>query len=187
MTRQLQIKIVVVNAVSLFRFLAAFFIPFCAIYKFWLAALILIISGFLSDLVDGFLARRYKVETRIGKIIDLTCDIVFDESIIFGLVLVNQINLWFAAFIGIVIIIIRMPGVFNPQNFWFKLGALMGPVYSCLMLWFIITVYALNALGCQGFLYALIIAIPASLVIIFLKRERIKGDLKNFKRSFFEK
>ena len=80
------------NALSVFRFIAAFPILYSTIAGAWLTALILIICGYLSDLFDGFLARRYNIETPTGKIIDITADIILDESIICGLVLTHQIS-----------------------------------------------------------------------------------------------
>ncbi len=172
------------NIVSLFRLPAAFFILYSAVVGAWAMALTCIIFGFLSDLIDGFLARRYNAETQTGKIIDIAADIILDESIIYGLVLTNQINWWLAIFVASVVIIIRLP-TFSSQTFYLKLGFIMLPVYGCCMVWLIITTYALKALGSQGLSYVLALAVPVTLVIIWLKRKRINRDFKKFKTTFF--
>jgi len=175
------------SMLSFIRLAAAYFIPINAVGGKWLAALIWIICGYLSDLLDGFLARRLNVSTKTGKIIDIGTDIIMDEAIIIGLILTGQIDWRFAAVMVPVIAIIRTPAFYDPPTLGFKIGALMSPIYSLGMIWLVTSTYALNALGLQSLFYLSVPAILIALVILWLKRERIITDLRRFKTAFFQK
>lgn len=175
------------NVLSAFRLIVGFPILYLTIKGEWLAALILIICGFLSDLIDGPLARKFKAETRIGETLDILADIAMDELIIMGLFLASQISWQLAVLFAPIIIILRLPVIFSSQTFLFKLGFFVLPVYSCCMIWLIVSIYALKALGGQILCYAIVLAALVAPVIIWLKRERIKTDLKKFKTAFLQR
>lgn len=52
-------------------FVATFYIPWR--YAFWLSA-ILFVAAFFTDLVDGYLARKYHIVTDFGKLMDPIAD-----------------------------------------------------------------------------------------------------------------
>jgi hypothetical protein len=175
------------NVISNFRLLTAFLIPFCAITGEWLAALILILLGFLSDLADGYLARRFNAETRIGKIIDITADILLDWSIVFGLILTGKVPWWLVAISVPAIALMRLPAFFDPPSFWFKLGSLSSPFYSPPILWMIIGVYGLEALGKEKLCYFIALLALTLIIVIWLKRARMLSDFNKFLKAFFRK
>ena len=175
----------IVNAISSFRLLAGFFILYYAVSGRWLAASILIVIGFLSDLIDGALARRCRVETRAGEILDATADIVFDELIICGLVLTKNINPWFAVLMAPIIVMVRLPALFGSPSICFRPGYIVSPVYFFCMIWLVLTTYVLNALGGRGLSYISAPIIPLALCIIWLKRERFKIEINRFKMALF--
>lgn len=58
------------NAISIVRIILVVPIAFCLWNQNYLSALILFLVGGLSDGLDGFLARRYHWETKLGVILD---------------------------------------------------------------------------------------------------------------------
>ena len=76
------------NTLTLFRGFAALILPLIIIYGGEIGALIatpiLIVAG-LSDYFDGFFARKYRVISNFGKILDPIADKLLVIGIIFAL------------------------------------------------------------------------------------------------------
>jgi CDP-diacylglycerol--glycerol-3-phosphate 3-phosphatidyltransferase len=78
-----------INAITLYRLIAApvllllLFYGQLAIFK-WLLAV-----SFLTDAVDGYLARRYKVTSKFGSVLDSVSDDLTIAVAIVGIILVN--------------------------------------------------------------------------------------------------
>jgi len=106
-----------------------------------------------------------------------------DELIIVGLLLAGQISWRLITLLAPIIVILRFPTIFSTRTFLVKLGFFAMPVYSCGMIWLIVSVYALKSLGSQILFYAIGLAVLVAIAIIWLKRERIKTDLKKFKAA----
>ena len=58
------------NAISIIRIILVIPIAFCLWSQNYITALLLFLVGGLSDGLDGFLARRYHWETKLGVILD---------------------------------------------------------------------------------------------------------------------
>ena len=59
-----------VNSLSIFRILAAFaIIPILMFQMYWLAFILFTLAG-ISDFFDGFLAKKYKVVSKVGAVLD---------------------------------------------------------------------------------------------------------------------
>lgn len=84
----------IVNAITFYRLLAApvlLFLLFSdqlAIFK-WL-----LVVSFLTDAIDGYLARKYRVTSVFGSILDSVSDDLTIAVAIFGITLVNLEFLW---------------------------------------------------------------------------------------------
>jgi CDP-diacylglycerol--glycerol-3-phosphate 3-phosphatidyltransferase len=65
---------VFVNMLSGFRFLAAIVLIPLSFLQLWGAALILFILASVSDFLDGFLARKFNVCTKLGGVMDQISD-----------------------------------------------------------------------------------------------------------------
>jgi len=63
-----------VNSITAFRFIAAFAIIPCFVYQWFWAAFALFALAAISDFFDGYLARKYKVETKLGGVMDHMAD-----------------------------------------------------------------------------------------------------------------
>lgn len=175
----------IVNAISAFRLLAGFAIVGLAFTGSWPLAFFLILAGFLSDLVDGPLARKFKVETKGGKVLDLTADVLFDECIVGVLFLIGKISLPVEVVMAVVIVCLRFPVIFESNRILVLVGALACAIYSPAMFWLIGRFYALPVLGSKGIAMVIMGAIPIGLMIIFLKRERIMKDFQKAQKVFF--
>lgn len=60
----------------------------------YLAALALFVLGAISDLLDGRLARRYKLVSHLGVFLDLTADKVYVSALLVALVQVRVLPAW---------------------------------------------------------------------------------------------
>lgn len=84
------------NLISLSRMLLS--VPFAiALWKNYVVwALVIMLIAHLSDLLDGYIARKRNEISEFGKIIDPLADKVFIAVAVFVLILMNQIPLWYA-------------------------------------------------------------------------------------------
>ncbi|NLN48111.1 MAG: CDP-alcohol phosphatidyltransferase family protein [Clostridiales bacterium] len=85
------------NTLSLIRI--AIISPYLYFYLFYpvygesIALIIFIISG-LTDLLDGYIARKYNQITKMGTVLDPLADKLMLVSVLTGFVMNNKINLW---------------------------------------------------------------------------------------------
>ena len=63
--------------------------------EWWLITLGLILVAAVSDMLDGYFARRAHEVTHIGKWLDPICDTICIGSVVFYLILNGTIPLWF--------------------------------------------------------------------------------------------
>jgi CDP-diacylglycerol--glycerol-3-phosphate 3-phosphatidyltransferase len=89
--------ILFVNLITSIRLIGAFTLPFIYHYKGASVVAIYILVLFLSDAIDGFLARLFKVSTFFGSLIDASSDKILNmiSFVILGL----EYNIMFAPLI----------------------------------------------------------------------------------------
>ena len=91
------------NILSALRIIGAFCLLFCspASAAFW------VIYGLcgVSDMVDGYLARRRHTESKTGAVLDSMADICFVACCAIRLLPVLQIPLWLWIWAGLIVII----------------------------------------------------------------------------------
>ncbi|MDE2814352.1 MAG: CDP-alcohol phosphatidyltransferase family protein [Gemmatimonadota bacterium] len=91
------------------------------------AVLLLLIAG-ITDIGDGWVARRYNQVSRLGKILDPLADKIFLACLLGGLVLWRDLPLWllgmlFVRDLGIVLVgglLLRLQGLVIAANRWGK-------------------------------------------------------------------
>jgi CDP-diacylglycerol--glycerol-3-phosphate 3-phosphatidyltransferase len=64
----------IVNAITLYRLTASFFLLFLVLHEKQETFKWMLTISFLTDAIDGFLARRWRVVTEIGSRLDSTAD-----------------------------------------------------------------------------------------------------------------
>lgn len=95
------------NILSVFRLVVAVFFPFSD-GKYWL---LLIVSGGLSDFLDGWVARKWNVSSWLGRVLDAVADKLFVLSVLCTFVYAGNISLWFVPFIiarDLVVVVIAL-------------------------------------------------------------------------------
>lgn len=173
------------NALSAFRLLAAIGVVYCAIVGAWTALFVLVVTGYLSDLLDGPIARRFNVVSQYGKEFDLSADVLFDWAIVVGMFFAGEIGWWFAAAAAVAVLAIRLP-TFVPRPALYRIGTVLLPVWGGSMLW-LLFICTENAFGADGRNLILALAAPIALLVGWLKRERIMTDLAKFRRDFLKR
>ena len=96
------------NILTLFRSCAAIILPLIIIYGGEIGALIatpiLILAG-VSDYFDGFIARKYKVISNFGKILDPVADKLLVIGVIFALASENMLDYYYSFFPALLIVL----------------------------------------------------------------------------------
>ena len=96
------------NILTLFRSCAAIILPLIIIYGGEIGALIatpiLILAG-VSDYFDGFFARKYKVVSNFGKILDPIADKLLVIGVIFSLAAENMLDYYYSFFPALLIVL----------------------------------------------------------------------------------
>ena len=108
MSENNSILCLVPNILTLFRSFAAIILPLIIIYGGEIGALIatpiLILAG-VSDYFDGFFARKYKVVSNFGKILDPVADKLLVIGVIFALASENMLDYYYSFFPALLIVL----------------------------------------------------------------------------------
>ncbi len=91
------------NALSLLRVAGSLGLLFCDVAG-WLFWVLYALCG-ISDMVDGWLARKLHVETKAGAVCDSVSDIVFVACCAIRLLPVLEIPVWLCIWAGVIIFI----------------------------------------------------------------------------------
>lgn len=83
-------KKIIVNALSISRIIGAILLPFIFTFASIRALIILLIVLFITDFLDGLLARRWKVQTIGGSILDPVGDKLLAIACIMSLLITNK-------------------------------------------------------------------------------------------------
>jgi cardiolipin synthase (CMP-forming) len=111
------------NILSLFRLVLTFFFVIAVVYQRFHLALFLFILQAVSDLLDGFFARRMGTKTVLGAYLDPLADKVMLASAYIVLNVQNRIPLWL-----VVIVLGRDIVIASGFFLLLKKGLSMGPV-----------------------------------------------------------
>ena len=99
---------IIPNVLTSFRSFAAIILPVIIIYGGEIGALIatpiLILAG-ISDYFDGFYARKYKVTSNFGKILDPVADKLLVIGVIFALASENMLDYYYSFFPALLIVL----------------------------------------------------------------------------------
>ncbi|MGA2297162.1 MAG: CDP-alcohol phosphatidyltransferase family protein [FCB group bacterium] len=84
------------NSLSFFRLLLAIPLGFALWYDSLISTVIICLLAYISDLLDGYFARKLDQVTEAGKIIDPIADKIFIAVFAIILILKGMVPLWFA-------------------------------------------------------------------------------------------
>ena len=82
------------NMLTIIRFLLIPFIYFALINKHFLTALLIFTVSAITDVLDGFIARKFNYITDIGKLMDPLADKLTQVSLLLGLCILKILPLW---------------------------------------------------------------------------------------------
>jgi cardiolipin synthase len=130
------------NLPTVLTLLRVVLVPGIALFlleRHFLLALVTFVIAALSDVADGWLARRWKQETRLGSALDPVVDIVFNLAMFFALMAAHLVPVWVFAMAALRygILLIGAAGLYlfvgplriRPTPF----GRATGVVMSCLV------------------------------------------------------
>ena len=100
------------NSLSFFRLLLSVPLIFFLMNDDVFAVLILFILAYISDLLDGFFARKLNQITEIGKIIDPLADKIFVSVLVIILMIKGYIPFWFFIIVLLRDILILLGGLY---------------------------------------------------------------------------
>lgn len=153
------------NILSTIRiFLVGVFI-YCFLKGFYVGSVIIYISAFITDLLDGYLARRFDWTSKIGKVLDPLADKLMLVSVLACFYSIGKLNKWILIVIaGVEFIMIAVSAVlyFNKVVVyadWFGKIA-TGLFGAAIILTFINILYK----SCLWYQYVYIAAVAASLI-----------------------
>lgn len=87
------------NIISAFRILLVLPIAFYLQHEAWMVALVLIFIAGLSDALDGFLARKFHWQSRLGSFLDPVADKLLLIVIFVSMAIKELIPIWLAVMV----------------------------------------------------------------------------------------
>ncbi len=81
----------------------------------WAASMML--GAYISDLADGYIARKRHTVTEFGKVIDPLADKIFVIAVILAMLRLDLVPLWFVAIVVIRDLLILLGGIWARQKF----------------------------------------------------------------------
>ncbi len=78
---------------------------------------VIFVLAFMSDLFDGWLARKYNAVSELGKVIDPLADKIFIAGVVIAMVYFGFLPIWFVATILLRDLVIVAAGVWATQRF----------------------------------------------------------------------
>jgi len=126
-------KINVPNILTIIRLVCSpLFLPFLIVYLlplnlFWLNSVVALLFGFfsLTDFFDGYLARKFKQETRLGQVLDPIADKFLLYASLVALLTINKIYFyWVIILIGREIFMMGLRNIALEHHFTIKVSML---------------------------------------------------------------
>jgi cardiolipin synthase len=142
-------RLTISNVITISRLVMLPFIVIFLINQKPRVAFIIMLISFLSDAVDGYLARKLHQESELGKLLDPLCDKISLAVILVTLLVINSIPVWiviivvardFLILLGSLIILRRRALVFKSNLF----GKITGFLFGALILSFTINLKQLG-------------------------------------------
>jgi len=75
-------------------------------------AAIIFIAASITDVLDGYIARKYNMTTRIGQLLDPLADKLMQLTVVISLVLSDMLPVWFVVVLALKELLLILGGVF---------------------------------------------------------------------------
>lgn len=144
-------RMTISNMITISRLALLPFIVYFLMTEQRITAFILILISFISDGLDGYVARKLNQESELGKSLDPLCDKISLAIILITLLLLNSMPLW-----GVIVIITRdflillgsfillkTKSIIEPSNL---LGKMTGFIFAVMVLAFTLNMWHLGML-----------------------------------------
>ena len=130
------------NAVTFFRMAAGIVLLFCPVFS--PAFYVFYIAAGLSDMLDGFAARRTNTVSRLGARLDTMADFVFVVVCLFKLLPILSIPAWLYGWIGLIALIkaVNIISGFSVQKRFPAVHSVMNKVTGALLFLLPLTIRA---------------------------------------------
>lgn len=97
MVRSVKLVELIPNGLSAARVIVSPFIVSLAFQGHWCGAFVLLVVAVVSDAVDGEVARKLRVASKLGQALDTTGDIAYSVAVLAGLFLTETAPSWFTS------------------------------------------------------------------------------------------
>ncbi|MEO0136453.1 MAG: CDP-alcohol phosphatidyltransferase family protein [candidate division WOR-3 bacterium] len=87
-------KLTISNLITLFRFFLLPVMIYFLIRKDRITAFVIMLIALLSDVIDGYIARKFHQESELGRVLDPLCDKISLVVILLTLLLINAVPIW---------------------------------------------------------------------------------------------
>jgi cardiolipin synthase len=161
------------NALSVARIPLGLVIAILASELSWTAAFLVLMVAGLTDVLDGWIAKRFDSGTKSGELFDMIGDLAMTVGALVGLLVSGQVS-W-----ALVIVMAGILGAVQVINSFFSktvlfthFGKWFMPCYFLLVLWMLMFRYASLALTPMVFWGFNCGMITITIYLIFLKRHR---------------
>jgi CDP-diacylglycerol--glycerol-3-phosphate 3-phosphatidyltransferase len=167
-------KLTISNVLTVSRLFMLPFIVYFLVRRENEAAFVFMCVSLATDVVDGFLARRFHQESDLGRILDPLCDKVSLAVILTVLVLMRELPLWMAIVVVLrdILILIGSFFVYSHRSLIFKsnvLGKATGFLFGALILAYTINLRTLGV----WIMYAAIVLMTLTFITYTLRYIKI--------------
>jgi cardiolipin synthase len=179
------------NTLTILRFILIPFIIFFLFQERYIEAVIFLVLSGLTDVLDGYIARKYYCITNFGKLVDPLADKATQIGILVSLYILNVIPLWIiiVVFIKEVLMIVGASFLYGKETvvsskwygklatviFYIAIGCSMLVKYFHLEFDFSIFIYYL---ALAATLFALVMYFKVFYKEGYFKKENLKIDVK---------
>ncbi|HKM04215.1 MAG TPA: CDP-alcohol phosphatidyltransferase family protein [Lachnospiraceae bacterium] len=98
-----RLKKYIPNVISCIRIVISLFL--IGIEPYTIGFLILYIICGLTDICDGFLARKWNVSSKYGALLDSIADLFFDMVVLYIFIQILEFTIWMLIWIGVIVVI----------------------------------------------------------------------------------
>ena len=168
------------NILTIIRFILIPFIFFSVISHHYLTALIIFTLSAITDVLDGYIARKYNYITDIGKLIDPLADKLTQISLLLSLTILNILPWWIFAivFIKEVLMVTTASLLYKKKDVvvyskWY--GKLATVVFYIAIVTSLIVNYFEFALRIDIYIYYIALALTIFALLMYFKEFYQKG------------